>query len=351
MNLSDLVTAFSRYVHRISDVDVCQQITKAATNNIAMTACSAQAISTFCYYLVSIDRNGNVTVTKGTDNTYALPSTPAGNIPIGSILVNTDGTHTFTSGTDDLSGAGITAVCYDIDTGIAQYLINQAMQRLERGVTIVRNNRQRMIMDFDHMLVRAQETIVQGDSTITLPFPNYKDFQDNGIKITDSSSVTYDMAKRDFLPTGVVFQSRPVYISRNPPIETVFTKDGYPAREFDIWPEADQPYTIDTIAYQYSPPLDGVIYATNWLTENASDVLLFGALVESVSYFLDDPRIPTWQDRWTDAVWILSESQKKERVSGTMISTKFPLPLNQRAGLGLSSNKAGIYSFGFIGDN
>lgn len=375
MTLFELISAFSRYLHRRNDIDVTQMcglaegtnsatlkttnqiyyslynnqgLSKAATDNIAMTACAQQPGGTFCIYLISIDVNGAVVTTKGTNNAYALPTTPAGTTPIGAIWIVAATSYPFTSGTTDLSATGITAAFFDIDTGIALFLINQAQTHLERGVTIVRNNRQRTIMDFDHMIVRAQETVAQGDSTITLPFPNYKDFMDGRLTITDASGVTYPMEKRDILPLGVVFQERPMLISRMPPIETVFTVDGFPAKEFDIWPQADQAYTIDTTAYQYSPALEGVIYQTNWLTTNAPDVLLFGALVESASYFPPDARMAEWKDRWQEAVWTLYSTQQKERSSGSPIYTKFPDPLKAKTGMGIATNKAGILSFGFV---
>lgn len=378
MSLNSLISQFSRYIHRLSDVDVSQMaglaegtgthtlkttiaiyyslynkpgLVKTVTDNIAMTTCSAQAVSTFCYYLISIDATGAITTTKGTDNTYSLPSVPPGTAAMGAFLVTTDSSHPFTSGTTDLSATGITASFFDIDCGVAAFLINQAQRRLERGVTIIHGGREHTIMDFDHMLVRAQEMIYQGETTVTLPFPNYKDFQDNGITITDSSGVTFPMDKRDFLPLGVVFQTRPVIISRMPPNETVFTKDGWPAKEFNIWPESDQAYTIDTIAYQYSADLDGVIYPTNWLTENASEILLFGALVESAAYFPADNRIEEWKTRWNDAVWNLYASQSKEKYAGSEIYPRFPNPLRRKdSGLGMSSDKAGIMSFGLAAD-
>lgn len=42
---------------------------KSATDNIAPTVCAAQAAATRCRYLISIDKDGNVQVTKGTEVT------------------------------------------------------------------------------------------------------------------------------------------------------------------------------------------------------------------------------------------------------------------------------------------
>jgi hypothetical protein len=376
MSLSDLVSEFSHYVKRYNDIEITQmcgltlgttaatlqtqnpivfvvyntQVTYPVTNNITMTACAVQdplAVGSFCYYLVSIDINSGVHVTKGVDNTDALPSAPSGTVAVGAFLITTVGVS-FTSGTTAFSAAGITAEFFDIDCGIAAFLIQLAQRRLERGCSITRNGRQVTVMDWDYMLQRADDSVVQGDSSIVLPYPGFKDFMDNGLTITDTSGVTYPMEKYDIVETGVVFQSRPLRISRLPSIETVFTPEGLPAREFDIWPQSDQDYTIDTIAYCYSPKLDGILYTDNWVSIYAPDILLFGALVEGVSFFSQtDPRTPEWEKRWMDAVWTLYQAEQKQKHAGTYIYTRYPV-IRRRESLGMASNKAGIMSFGYV---
>lgn len=94
-----------------------QLYTKAATDNIAITATAQQAISTFCLYLVSIDAGGTVTVTKGTElgtDTAVLPALPASSAPIGAFKIATDGATTYTGGTTDNGAAGITDTYYDL---------------------------------------------------------------------------------------------------------------------------------------------------------------------------------------------------------------------------------------------
>jgi hypothetical protein len=95
---------------------------KADTDNIAMTACAAQADLTSCLYLVSIDASGNVKLTKGSEvvtasigggkSSLAWPKCPANECPIGGVRIDLSG-GTFTSGTTDLSGAGVTDTWYD----------------------------------------------------------------------------------------------------------------------------------------------------------------------------------------------------------------------------------------------
>lgn len=89
----------------------------SATDNVAVTAATQQAVSTYCLYLVSINAAGTVTTTKGTavaTDTAVLPALPASSAPLGYFKVATDGTHTFTAGTTDLSAAGITATFVDL---------------------------------------------------------------------------------------------------------------------------------------------------------------------------------------------------------------------------------------------
>jgi hypothetical protein len=159
------------------------------------------------------------------------------------------------------------------------------------------------------------------------------------------------MKKLDVLPLGISFQARPQIISRMPPVEIVFTPDGFPAREFDIFPKSDASYTMDVIAYQYSPALDNIIYTHNWLTDNVPDVLLFGALVEAAAYFPEDERIPEWKNRWNEAVWTLYSTQSKEKYSGRMLAFRYPDTINRRSGLGMSTDEKGVLTYGYAIDN
>jgi hypothetical protein len=131
--------------------------TKDAADNIAMTACVEQAINTYCYYLVSINKTGSVTVTKGTsaatsaDAAIALPALPADSAPLGTILILTDATHTFTSGTTDLSAAGITATIRDWN--IKEY----------KGVKEAENFRQKVLAAIKSMTEAQRGGMIDSD--------------------------------------------------------------------------------------------------------------------------------------------------------------------------------------------
>lgn len=90
-----------------------QAYIKAATDNIAMTACTEQAANMTALYLVTISAAGTVTLTKGTDvaasGTPVLPACPADSAVLGALKVALANDATFTSGTTDLSATDVTA--------------------------------------------------------------------------------------------------------------------------------------------------------------------------------------------------------------------------------------------------
>jgi hypothetical protein len=82
---------------------------KAITDNIAMTACAAQANGTVCYYLVTINASGTVKLTKGADGSAILPAIPNAEALLGVMKVTASAS--FTSGTDDLGSQDAWANC------------------------------------------------------------------------------------------------------------------------------------------------------------------------------------------------------------------------------------------------
>lgn len=114
-------------IKTVNAVDYCidgKMYSKAATDNITITAGAVQAVSTFCKYLVSINAAGAVTVTKGTDAaTSALalvPGLPADSAPLGYFEIETDGATTFTAGTTSLAAAGITDTYQDLSSVVTE---------------------------------------------------------------------------------------------------------------------------------------------------------------------------------------------------------------------------------------
>lgn len=99
---------------------------KADTDNIAMTALAVQADLTTCLYGVDINAAGAVALCKGTEVLTATltaqadvlrpPEVPSGYVRLGLMKIVLSG-GTFTSGTTDLSGTGVTDTFYDFIGG------------------------------------------------------------------------------------------------------------------------------------------------------------------------------------------------------------------------------------------
>ena len=93
---------------------------------------------------------------------------------------------------------------------------------------------------------------------------------------------------------------------------------------FVFGPEPDGEYTL-TLRYFAKPralrdPLlqDG----SNWLTTNAPDLCLYGALLEAESFLKNDSRIAVWRDFYTDALADYRDQWKEDEFGGSqMVAT------------------------------
>lgn len=63
--------------------------------------------------------------------------------------------------------------------------------------------------------------------------------------------------------------------------------------KFIVGPTPDANYTFELAYFEELQPLDAN-NTTNWLTENAADLLFYGTLLESAPALRSDPRIQTW---------------------------------------------------------
>lgn len=101
---------------------------KADTDNISVTAHSAQAALTKCLYLVQVNASGTVSTKKGTEELTAdvtagkrvlhWPEPDASNCPIGAYKVALANAATFTNGTTDHSATDVTVTYYDFAGGM-----------------------------------------------------------------------------------------------------------------------------------------------------------------------------------------------------------------------------------------
>lgn len=70
---------------------------------------------------------------------------------------------------------------------------------------------------------------------------------------------------------------------------------------FLVVPTPDQAYPWELVFYQRVPPLCAETQ-TNFFTQYAPDLVLYGSLLETAPFLKNDERIPTWQDRFDRAL-------------------------------------------------
>jgi hypothetical protein len=82
----------------------------------------------------------------------------------------------------------------------------------------------------------------------------------------------------------------------------------YSDYDYSHWlfaPTPDADYPFEVLYYELPPLLDDAVQ-TNWLTEFAPQLLLYGALLEATPFLKNDERIPVWQNMYDRAAAMLN---------------------------------------------
>ena len=82
----------------------------------------------------------------------------------------------------------------------------------------------------------------------------------------------------------------------------------YSEYDYDHWliaPTPDADYPFEVLYYELPPLLDDAVQ-TNWLTDYAPQLLLYGTLLEATPFLKNDERIPVWQNMYDRAAAMLN---------------------------------------------
>ena len=82
----------------------------------------------------------------------------------------------------------------------------------------------------------------------------------------------------------------------------------YSEYDYSHWliaPTPDQDYPFEILYYELPPLLDDSVQ-TNWITEYAPQLLLYGTLVEATPFLKNDERIQVWQSMYDRAAAMLN---------------------------------------------
>ena len=157
------------------------------------------------------------------------------------------------------------------------------------------------------------------------------------------STMTTTADKRYFnLPGGYV-QMRNIQLNTNPitPLEYITPEmldrlygsdtSGKPKAytligdEIQLAPIPDSTYTLEMAFYEKFTPLgDGTsgTVTSNWLTNNAPDVLLYGALIEAEPFIKNDERMPLWLNAYKEAINKIQHADARDRHSGSQMRVR-----------------------------
>lgn len=155
-----------------------------------------------------------------------------------------------------------------------------------------------------------------------------------GVEARDTSITTASGTEYYTLPTDFL-SARNVQLNTNPVRRLkYFTPEQldyeYPStsvgatKAFTIIGEQIQlkpvPNSANTLEIAYFKKLAALSDSntTNWLTSNAPDLLLYGALIEAEAYLVDDPRIGIWKSAFDEAMKEFNDRDDMGRHSGSV---------------------------------
>jgi len=152
------------------------------------------------------------------------------------------------------------------------------------------------------------------------------------------SSMETTAGQRYFNLPGGYLQMRNIQINSNPitPLEYITPEmldrlygsdtTGKPKAytligdEIQLAPIPDSDYTVEMAFYEKFTALgDGTsgTVTSNWLTTNAPDVLLYGALLEAEPFIKNDERVNLWINAYNSAITRIQDTDTKDRHSGS----------------------------------
>ena len=89
------------------------------------------------------------------------------------------------------------------------------------------------------------------------------------------------------------------------------------AGKLEVWPAPDGEYEGELLYFARIPPLSDS-EPTNWLLTEAPDAYLYGSLLQSAPYLVEDERTQVWGSLYAAAVQNLNQASERARHSGPL---------------------------------
>jgi hypothetical protein len=164
-------------------------------------------------------------------------------------------------------------------------LINLAERRIARELKI------------QGFIAVATDTMIPGQSVYAKP-DRWRD------TVSINIGTGPNLANRTLLFTRVYEYLRSYWPNESETATPLFYGD-YGYTHWLVAPTPDQAYPFEVQYYELPPLLDDTMQ-TNWLTEYAPQLLLYGTLLEATPFLKNDERIGTWQSYYDRSAAMLN---------------------------------------------
>ena len=111
-------------------------------------------------------------------------------------------------------------------------------------------------------------------------------------------------------------------------LRETYTSSGTPkfytivGQELEVLPVPDSATLTGEITYYSKIPNLTDVNPTNWLMNSSPDIYLYGSLLQSAPYLVDDSRIPVWASMYQKLVKDLEIADQKARVGDSTLKMK-----------------------------
>lgn len=195
-------------------------------------------------------------------------------------------------------------------TDVIPDLITLAEQRIHRGCDAFMSGG-RVLPQMNGLRIKAMETSL--NETIS-----------SGVIAVPTGYLSLKHAYIESDPVRALERKSSEWIYENYPTRSAVDKPHYIAREgnnfiFAAYPDSD--YTVKGIYYKEFDALSDS-NLTNWLTDNAYGLLLFGALCEAAVYVDDDRKLFNYELKYREKLNSIQQDNDDEEFSGSTLSTK-----------------------------
>jgi len=95
--------------------------------------------------------------------------------------------------------------------------------------------------------------------------------------------------------------------------------------ELELGPVPDATYSVEITFYQKFTPLSDSA-TTNWILDSHPDLYLYGSLMHSSPYLMDDPRIAIWKGLMEERLQELAAQDERGENPGTALNMSIKRP-------------------------